>query len=471
MESLNLVLEQIDKLMWGKGLMILLFATGLVLTFRLKGIQFRKMGKALKMTFSKKSLKADKEEGDITPFQALTTTLAATVGNGNIAGVATAITLGGPGALFWMWVTAFFGMATRVTEAMLGLKFRKKAADGTYIGGAFYYLEDGASGKLGKKLSKFLAIAFAVAGMAAAFGIGNMVQSNSVSLSLSSLIGIGAEHKLLFNIIIGIVLAAITAVVIVGGIREIGKVTEKVVPLMAVIYIVGAIIVIAINIEAVPNAFKLIFKSAFSGHAAVGGFAGATIMKAIQYGVARGIFSNESGLGTGSLAHSAAKNAEPAKQGMVAMVGTFIDTLIVCTLTGLTIVLSGLWTTKGLTSTALTMSAFNSAIPGFGGGIVAVCSILFGYSTIIGWYYYGEQCTEYLWGTNSNKPYKALFIIGIFLGAVAKISIVWTISDILNGFMAIPNLIGLLVLSGVAAKEMNKWLNSKKQVQNSTQKL
>jgi AGCS family alanine or glycine:cation symporter len=359
-----------------------------------------------------------------------------------------------------MWITALFGMATRTTEALLGVKYRRKAADGTFLGGAFAYLEDGTSEKIGKKAGKILAIAFAVAGMVAAFGIGNMVQANSVTLSLSELVGGGKSG--LFNAITGILLAGVTGAVIIGGIKEIGKITEKIVPVMAVVYILGALIVIGVNIEAVPSAFALIFESAFSGHAAVGGFAGATVAKTIQFGVARGIFSNESGLGTGSLAHSAAKTPEPAQQGLVAMVGTFIDTLIVCTLTGLTIILSGLWSEGGVTSSALTMRAFDSALPVIGSTVVAVCSILFGYSTIIGWYYYGEQCTEYLFGIRSNLPYRAIFLVAVFIGSIAQLTLVWTVSDILNGFMAIPNLIGLLILSGVAAKEMKKWTERKK---------
>ncbi len=450
------LLEAIDKFMWGKYMIMILFFTGILLTIRYRGIQFRKLGHAIKLVFSGASFKTKaKGEGDITPFQALMTTLAATVGNGNIAGVATAIALGGPGAPLWMWITALIGMATRATEALLGVSFRKKAEDGTIIGGAFYYLEE-SSRYLGRPVAKFLAIAFAFSGMIAAFGIGCMVQSNSIALSITKLFSMSETSSTVANFIVGILLAVFTAMVILGGIKRLGSVTEFFVPFMAIIYIGAGLVVIFLNIDKLNEAIMIIFKSAFTGHAAVGGFAGATVAKAIQYGVARGIFSNEAGLGTGSLAHSAAITTDPARQGLVAMVGTFIDTIITCSITALAIIMTGVWK-SGETSTALTISAFSSSLGIVGAYIVTLSSILFGYSTILGWSYYGEQCTEYLWGTKTNFPYRIIFVIAVFVGAVAKLSFVWTLSDILNGFMAIPNLIGLIVLSGVAAKIMREY--------------
>ncbi len=454
------ILNALDSFMWGKYMMIALFFTGILLTIRYRGIQFRKLGLALKLAFTGASLKSKaKGEGDITPFQALMTTLAATVGNGNIAGVATAIALGGPGAPLWMWLTALIGMATRGTEALLGVKYRRKAEDGTMIGGAFYYLEDGASQYIGKPLGKILAIAFAFSGMIAAFGIGCMVQSNSVALSVVKLFNI--QNATMSNYVVGIILAIFTAAVILGGIQRLGQVTEYFVPFMAVIYIAGGLLVIFLNIGNIGTALALIFKSAFTGQAAMGGFAGATVAKTLQFGVARGIFSNEAGLGTGSLAHAAAKTADPARQGLVGMVGTFIDTIVTCSITALAIVMTGVWT-NGETSTALTISAFSSTLGTFGAYIVTIGSALFGYSTILGWSYYGEQCTEYLFGSKTNIPYRILFVIAAFIGAVAKLSFVWTLSDVLNGFMAIPNLIGLIVLSGVAARTMDEYLDKMK---------
>ncbi len=454
------ILNALDSFMWGKYMMIALFFTGILLTIRYRGIQFRKLGLALKLAFTGASLKSKaKGEGDITPFQALMTTLAATVGNGNIAGVATAIALGGPGAPLWMWLTALIGMATRGTEALLGVKYRRKAEDGTMIGGAFYYLEDGASQYIGKPLGKILAVAFAFSGMIAAFGIGCMVQSNSVALSVVKLFNI--QNATMSNYVVGIILAIFTAAVILGGIQRLGQVTEYFVPFMAVIYIAGGLLVIFLNIGNIGTALALIFKSAFTGQAAMGGFAGATVAKTLQFGVARGIFSNEAGLGTGSLAHAAAKTADPARQGLVGMVGTFIDTIVTCSITALAIVMTGVWS-NGETSTALTISAFSSTLGTFGAYIVTIGSALFGYSTILGWSYYGEQCTEYLFGSKTNIPYRILFVIAAFIGAVAKLSFVWTLSDVLNGFMAIPNLIGLIVLSGVAARTMDEYLDKMK---------
>lgn len=466
-QAFKLALDKIDSFMWGSVMMILLIATGIWLTIRTGGVQFRRLGQALRHTFSRQSLKGG-QPGDITPFQALMTTLAATVGNGNIAGVATAIAAGGPGALFWMWLTALFGMVTRGAEAMLGVKFRKQAQDGSFIGGTFYYLEEGASRIIGKTPAKVLAVAFAIAGMAATFGIGNMVQANSVALSFNELFSISKALRPQVNSIIGIVLVVLTGSVLVFGIRGIGKVSARIVPLMSLLYLLSALVILILNITHIPAALGMILRSAFTGQAAVGGIIGISVAKAMKYGVARGIFSNEAGLGTGSLAHAAAQTEEPVRQGLVAMVETFIDTILICTMTGLVITLLFVHTGQApldssgklLSSTALTMHSFQFFLPAWGKVVVAVCSILFGYSTLIGWSYYGEQCTEYLLGVKSNLPYRLVFISAIYVGTVTELSLVWTLSDILNGFMAIPNLIGLLLLSGVVANEFRTWMKN-----------
>ena len=437
----------LDNFVWGPPMMIALVGTGIFLTIRLGFPQFKHTSYALKLIF-KGALKKDdsaKEEGEITPFQALTSTLAATVGNGNIAGVATAVAAGGPGALVWMWLTALVGMATKMAEATMGVKYRIKDKDGAFAGGSMYFISKG----LGQGWLGWL---FAFFGAIAAFGIGDAVQTNSMALVGNSV----------FNIpvwLTGAVITFLVFIVVVGGIKRIGEVTEKLVPTMAIFYIVGALVIIISKINMLPWALGEIFKSAFSGRAAIGGFAGATVAQAMRFGVARGIFSNEAGLGSASMAHAVAKTPHPARQGTIAMVGVMIDTLIICTMTGIVIVMTGSLET-GFTSTQLTAHAFASVLGGVGGPIVAIGSLLFGYSTIITWCYYGQQCARYIAGPSVVKPYAWLFVIVAFLGSIAKVPLIWLLTDMLNGAMAIPNLIGLLFLSGVMAQELKDYFSN-----------
>jgi len=438
----------IDDFVWGPPMIVLLVGTGIFISIRLGFPQLFHLGYAWKITF-KGAFKKDKSqigEGEITPFQALASTLAATVGNGNIAGVATAVAAGGPGALFWMWVTAFFGMATRMGEATLGVKYRIKDKDGAYAAGSMYFIEKG----LGQKWLGWL---FAFFGAIAAFGIGDAVQTNSMALVGNSVFKIPV-------VVTGLVLTFLTWIVVVGGVKRLGKVCELLVPFMCVFYVVGALIIIIAKINLLPWAIGEIFRSAFTGRAAIGGIAGATVAQAMRYGVARGIFSNEAGLGSGSIAHGVAQTKYPARQGTIGMVETFIDTLIVCSMTGIVIVLTkSIELSGGLTSTALTAYAFSSVLKGIGGPIVAIGSLLFGYSTVITWCYYGQQCARYIIGPAVIKPYAWLFVIVAFLGAVVKVPFVWLLTDALNGAMAIPNLIGLLFLSGVLAKEVKEYFS------------
>ncbi|MBC8499252.1 MAG: sodium:alanine symporter family protein [Candidatus Atribacteria bacterium] len=437
----------LDDFVWGPPMMIALVGTGIFLTIRLGFPQFLHTSYAWKLIF-KGMFKKDtavRGEGEITPFQALTSTLAATVGNGNIAGVATAVAAGGPGALVWMWLTAVVGMCTKMCEATLGVKYRIKDKDGVYSGGPMYFIEKG----LGQK---WLGWVFAFFGAICAFGIGDMVQTNSMALVGNSVFKIPV-------VVTGIVLTFLVWIVIVGGIKRIGEVTEKLVPFMAVFYIVGALIIIISKINLLPWAFGEIFRSAFTGRAAFGGFAGATVAQAMRYGVARGIFSNEAGLGSAGIVHAVAQVKHPVRQGTFGLIEVMIDTLIICSMTGLVIVMTGSLET-GLTSTALTAHAFSTVLKGVGGPIVAVGSLLFGYSTIITWCYYGQQCARYILGPVVVKPYAWLFVIVAFLGAIVKVPFVWLLTDALNGAMAIPNLIGLIFLSGIMAKEIKEYFSN-----------
>jgi len=437
----------LDDFLWGPPMMILLVGTGIFLTIRVGFPQILHLGYAWKLIFKgafKKDI-AQRGEGEITPFQALSSTLAATVGNGNIAGVATAVAAGGPGALVWMWITALFGMCTRMGEATLGVKYRIKDKDGAFAAGSMYFIEKG----LGQKWLGWL---FALFGAICAFGIGDAVQTNSMALVGNSVFKIPV-------VVTGIVITILVWIVIIGGIKRIGEVCELLVPFMCIFYVIGALIIIISKINLLPWAIGEIFRSAFTGRAAFGGFAGATVAQAMRYGVARGIFSNEAGLGTGSMAHGVAQTKYPARQGSIGMVETMIDTLIVCSMTGIVIVLTKSLET-GLTSTALTAHAFTSVLGGVGGPIVALGSLLFGYSTIITWCYYGQQCSRYIFGPAVIKPYAWLFVIAAFLGSVVKVPFIWLLTDALNGAMAIPNLIGLLFLSGVLAKEVKEYFSN-----------
>lgn len=440
---MNEILESIAGYVWGLPLIVLLIGTGFYLTFLLKGLQFRSLFHAFDLAFIKRKEGAD-QEGDISHFQALMTALAATVGTGNIAGVATAISLGGPGALFWMWITGFVGMATKYSEALLAVKYREKDELGKMIGGPMHYIEKG----LG---SKPLAVVFAVFAAVAAFGIGNMVQANSVADVMHSSFGVDKR-------LVGVVMMAFTYLVVIGGIKSIARVTSVIVPFMILIYTAGALVVLVIFYDRIPGAFALIFSHAFSPTAAGGGFAGATVMMAVRMGVARGIFSNESGLGSSPIAAAAAKTSEPVRQALVSMTQTFIDTIVVCTMTGLVLLVTDAWIDSGKTAAALTAHAFETGLPGtWGSMIVAAGLIFFAYSTILGWSYYGEKSVEYLFGVKVIKPYRVCWVAFVFVGAWVKIEFVWNFADIMNGLMAIPNLIALIGLSGVVAVETRSY--------------
>jgi AGCS family alanine or glycine:cation symporter len=441
------ILQKISDFVWGPWLLIpLLLATGLYLTVRLRGLQFTELGRSLWLALVIR--REPGGEGDISHFQALMTALAATVGTGNIVGVATAMALGGPGALFWMWMTGLVGMATKYSEALLSVKYRVVDDHGEQAGGPMYYL---ARGLTIQPLGKILGGLFALLAAFAAFGIGNMVQSNSVASAIQTSFGVSER-------ITGIVIAVLSAAVILGGIKSIGRFTGFFVPVMIATYMIGCGIIIALHIERVPEAFRLIFVNAFSSTAAVGGFAGATLAAGIRYGVARGIFSNESGLGSAGIAAAAAQTREPARQALVSMTQTFIDTIIVCSFTGIVILVTGAWT-SGEDGAGMTQLAFREGLPGqWGGWIVAISLAMFAYSTILGWSYYGETSAEYLFGSRIVKPYRVLFVIASYFGAVVHLDVVWTLADVMNGLMALPNLIGLLLLSGVIVAETKRYL-------------
>lgn len=433
--------NEIRDLIWGVPLIALLVGTGLYLTFLLKGLQFRKLYHSLWLAFIKR--KEEKSEGDISHFQALMTALAATVGTGNIAGVATAIAIGGPGALFWMWITGLFGMATKYAEAVLAVKYRIKDKNGNMSGGPMYYLAKGMN-------LKWLGAMFAVFAAVAAFGIGNMVQSNSVADAVKYSFNLPVE-------ITGIILTLATGLVLLGGIKSIGKVTGILVPFMIIFYFLAALFVVIIHIDQIPSVISQVLVEAFTDTAAAGGFAGATIMMTIRSGISRGVFSNESGLGSSPIAAAAAQTAHPVTQALVSMTQTFIDTIIICSMTGFAILVSDVLNT-GLTGATLTQKAFETALPGeWGGIVVSIGLIFFAYSTILGWSYYGEKSLEYLLGEKSIKPYRFLFVIMVFVGAVVKLDLVWTFADIMNGLMAFPNLIALLGLSGIVAAETRNY--------------
>ncbi|NLD85326.1 MAG: sodium:alanine symporter family protein [Actinomycetales bacterium] len=454
MESFNTILSDIGSVIWGPFVLIpLLLGTGLILTVRLRALQFRKLGPALRLGLLDR--KDDAGEGDISQYQALTTALAATVGVGNIVGVATAIALGGPGALFWMWVTALVGMASKYSEAFLGVRYRVTDARGEQSGGPQYYLHRGFAevfGKTGGKIGLVLSIVFAVFAVLASFGIGNMTQGNAVATQLENSFGVP-------HLVTGIVMFVLTGAVLLGGIKSIGRVTAGFVPLMILLYIIGGLVVLVVNAEAIPDAFALVFSDAFTGTSAVGGFAGSAVLYAIQMGVARGIFSNESGMGSAAIAAAAAKTSHPTRQGLVSMTQTFIDTIIVVTFTGLVLVTSGAWQQGGDHAGTMTADAFASAIPE-GDKLVAVSIAFFAFSTILGWSYYGERCMERLVGAGGVIPYRLVFTCVVFLGAVTELEVVWNFADVMNGLMAIPNLIGLLVLSGLIVRETRRYLDN-----------
>jgi AGCS family alanine or glycine:cation symporter len=441
-EKLLEILSSLSGFVWGLPLIVLLLGTGIYLTIILRGIQFRALLPALYLALIKRKDDGD-PEGDISQFQALMTALSATVGVGNIAGVATAIAVGGPGALFWMWVTGLLGMATKYSEAVLAVKYRETDKLGTMSGGPMYYISKG----LGLK---WLGMLFAVFASIAAFGIGNMVQSNSVADALGEAFGIPLW-------ITGAVLCIGTGLVIVGGIKSIARATSAIVPIMIALYLSGSILLLIIYWKNIPHAFHLIFYYAFTPAAAAGGFLGATIGQTVRMGVARGIFSNESGLGSSPIAAAAAKTNNPVGQGLVSMTQTFIDTIVVCTFTGLVLLSSGVWS-DGDTGAGLSAKAFESGVPLFGAEIVAVSLAFFAYSTLLGWSYYGEKAIEYIFNEKAVIPYRVLFTALVFVGAVVKLDLVWTFADVMNGLMAFPNLVGLLGLSRIVAEETRKYL-------------
>lgn len=439
------LLRTIDGIVWGPVMLFLLLGTGAFLMVRLQALPLVKLPEAFRMLW--RGRKSCASTGEVSSFNALMTALAATIGTGNIVGVATAIGIGGPGALFWMWCSAFVGMATKYAEAVCAVHFREQDADGKTVGGPMYYIKNGLSARWA-----WLGVAFAIFGCIAGFGLGNTVQSNSVADALLKSFNVPKE-------VTGVVLMALVFVVLIGGVKRIADVAGKLVPVMGIAYIICGLVVIGVHIEAVPDALVLIVRSAFTGEAAVGGFTGATLAMAIQFGVARGVFSNESGLGSAPIAHAAAKTNSPVSQGLIAMLGTFIDTIVVCSVTGIAIVASGAW--KGDDKGALmSQNAFASALP-YGDIIITVAIVIFAFTTLLGWSYYGERCAQYLFGTKAITPFRILWVLAIFVGAVAELSVVWIVADILNALMAIPNLIALLLLSGLVVKLTRDYKKSK----------
>ncbi|MFP4561143.1 MAG: alanine/glycine:cation symporter family protein [Thiohalorhabdus sp.] len=436
MEQLNTFLESVGGVLWTPVMLVLLLGTGIFLTIGLRLLPLRKLGYGFRMLWAGIRPGAQKGEGEITPFGALMTSLSATIGTGNIAGVGTAIHLGGPGAVFWMWVTALVGMATKYAEAVLAVKYREVDEQNLHVGGPMYYIKNG----LGPRW-QWLGAAFALFGVVAAFGIGNTVQSNSVADSLHQ--AVGAPHWLT-----GVVMATVAFAVIVGGIGRIAHVAEALVPVMGFVYVFGALTILAFNFTDIPQGLARIFTDAFTGTAAVGGFAGAGVMAAIQFGVARGLFSNEAGLGSAPMAHAAARTDDPVRQGMVGMLGTFIDTIVVCTMTALVIVTTGVWD-SGETGAGLTTTAFSQGLPGPGDFVVAFGLVVFAFTTTLTWAFYGERCLEFLAGVKPLKAFRLIWVVGILMGAMASLDLIWNLADITMALMALPNLVALVLLSPV----------------------
>ncbi len=433
MELITNLITVLNSLVWGPYMLALILGTGFFLTAGLRAIPLRRLGYGFRMLWAGRD---GKGEGDISPFNALMTSLSATIGTGNIAGVATAIFLGGPGALFWMWCTALVGMATKYAEAVLAVQYRETDEQGNHIGGPMFYIRNG----LGRHWA-WLGTAFAVFGTLAGFGIGNTVQANSVADALNARFAVP-------HLVTGLVMAVLAALVLIGGIRRIAEVAGRLVPFMAISYVMAGLVVLIMNAGAIPGAIQLIVTHAFTPIAATGGFAGAAVWAAIRFGVARGVFSNEAGLGSAPIAHAAATTDSPVRQGTVAMLGTFIDTLIICTITGLVIMVTGAWT-GGENGAALTSAAFEQALPGVGGHLVSLGLALFAFTTLLGWSFYGEKCAEYLFGIGAIVPFRVLWIIAVPVGASLELDFVWLVADTLNALMALPNLTALLLLSPV----------------------
>lgn len=470
MKAFNNLLGTIDNFVWGIPLIILILATGLFLTIRLKGLQFRKLGTAIKLIRANES---SGETGDVTSFQALCTALSATIGTGNIVGVATAIAAGGPGALFWMWLAALVGTATKFSECMLAVKYRQVAPDGHIVGGPFYYIEKG-MGPRWKWLARLFAFFGLLVGL---WGIGTFTQINGITSAVKNFFdpdtkalafhAFGMDYSW-STVIAGLLLTLCVALVIIGGIKRISAVAEKVVPFMAILYVCIALIIIITHITAVPAAIVTIVQSAFGLRAAAGGAMGAMIV-AMQKGIARGIFSNEAGIGSAPIAAAAATTDEPVRQGLISMMGTIIDTIVICTMTGLTIVITGANNVEGLEGVQITTKAFQLGLPfpdQFCSFLLMVCLVFFAFTTILGWDYYSEKCLEYLShnSTRAVKIYRFLYIFCVFIGPYMTVSAVWTIADIVNGLMAIPNLIALLALNGVVVAEVNDYFKRMKEI-------
>lgn len=451
MDMLTSIFTTINGVVWGPLMLALILGVGLFLSIGLKLMPILKIGMGFRLMFDgTKAKEGEEKEGEIPPFQALMTALSATVGTGNIAGVATAIVLGGPGALFWMWMSALVGMATKYSEAVLAVKFREVDDQGNYAGGPMYYIKNG----LGSKWA-WLGTVFASFGCIAAFGAGNTVQANSMADVLRADFSIPTW-------ITGLVIMVLVGLVLIGGVRRIGRVAAALVPFMTIFYLVAGLSALLFNAAAVPEAFMLVVESAFTPVAAKGGFAGAAVWAAIRFGVARGIFSNEAGLGTAPIAHASAQTKEPVRQGLIAMLGTFIDTIIISSITGLTIISAGVWT-SGISGAALTSAAFTNSVPVVGEYVVPFALAIFAFTTILGWSYYGERCAEFLFGTKAIKPYRVLWVIVIPVGAVVSLDFVWLLADTLNAMMAIPNLIALALLSPVVFKLTKVYFNSLKE--------
>lgn len=441
--TLESIVNSINAVVWGPFMLILILGTGIYLCIGLRGLPIRKIGYGFRQLFRGRQRQGD---GDISPFNALMTSLSATVGTGNIVGVATAVGIGGPGALFWMWCTALVGMATKYSEALLAVEYRETDERGKKVGGPMYYIRNG----LGPSWA-WLAFFFALFGALAGFGIGNTVQANSVADALFTSFSIPESWS-------GIAMMVLVGAVLLGGIHRIARVAGALVPLMACLYLLATSTILLLNFTSIPGAVLLVLESAFSPVAAGGGFAGATIMLALRMGVARGIFSNEAGLGSAPIAHAAAETNNPVKQGSIAMLGTFIDTLVICTMTGLVLIITNAWS-SGEEGAALTTLAFTSELP-YGGEIVSLCLALFAFTTILGWSYYGERCTEYLLGIRAIVPFRILWVLAIYFGATRELGEIWGIADALNGLMAIPNLIALLLLSPVVFKLSRAYFSS-----------
>lgn len=435
LQAVHTGLRHLSELIWGPLMVVLLLGVGIYLTVGLRAMPWLRLGQAFRM-LKQRSVPGEKYVGDISPFQALMTALSGAVGTGNIAGVATAITLGGPGAVFWMWIVALVGMATMYCEAVLAVHYREINVLGNFVGGPMYYIRNG----LGPRWH-WLGMVFSLFAMVAAFGIGNTVQANSVADAVHASLDLPTW-------LTGALIAVLSGAVIIGGIHRIGEVAARLVPLMALIYVGGALAVIFTRLGDVPAVLMLIVEDAFSGTAATGGFTGATVWMALRYGLARGIFSNEAGLGSTPIAHAAAITNSPVRQGMIGMLGTFIDTVIVCSMTAFVILLSGSWI-SGETGAALSAKAFEEALPGIGDMLVSFSLVVFALSTILAWSYYGERCAEYAFGAYAIRPYRLLWILAIPVGATGNLGLIWLVADVLNGLMAIPNLIALAALSPV----------------------